>query len=303
MLQRLFLCLVSGLLSLGLTASEGQRWSHSTRVNVGDQGVLNSCDQIDIRFDGAQMFRTEETRSISKSAAPKLVITDFRNGGIHVQGSDVNEYVVTACKAAGAVSVAGAKAIVDQISLSIRDGRVSIAGASDDDWIVYLIVQAPRGGVLDLETRNGPIGLRGFSGRAVARTTNGPISLKNCAGDIDAAAENGPINVAGEEGNLRVRTQNGPIGVKLTGRAWRGAGLEARAENGPLKLQLPEDYSSGVQVDMSFHAPFRCRSTRCGEALKDWNDDLRRLKFGSEQPVVRMSTVNGPVTIDSPSRD
>jgi hypothetical protein len=96
---------------------------------------------------------------------------------------------------------------------------------------------------------------------------------------------------------MRLRTRNGPISVHLEGDEWEGEGLDASAVNGPLDLELSPDYSGGVLVESSDHAPWTCGEA-CRGASRSWDDDTRRVEFGSAPFRVRLSTVNGPVSID-----
>ena len=67
-----------------------------------------------------------------------------------------------------------------------------------------------------------------------------------------------------------------------------------------LGLLGPEGYASAVSVESSGNSPFQCRAKACGEARRNWAEDSRRIEFGdSSAPVVRLSTVNGPVSIRS----
>jgi hypothetical protein len=94
-----------------------------------------------------------------------------------------------------------------------------------------------------------------------------------------------------------VETENGPIGVRLTGRRWDGS-LTARAGNGPLTLSLPADYQSGVEVSSSSRSPWSCRASACRDAGPHSDEGARTFRFGGGEVAVRLSTVNGPVTIN-----
>ena len=99
------------------------------------------------------------------------------------------------------------------------------------------------------------------------------------------------------QGAFDVETANGPISVKLTGAKWEGR-LDARASNGPLDVQVPDNYGSGVEISSSFNSPWTCRLAACRNGNRDWDDWSRSIRFGPDPVVVRISTVNGPVTID-----
>jgi len=158
------------------------------------------------------------TSPIPLAQSAQLIARASTNGGIYVQGADRSDYLVKACKAAGADSLSEAQRILGRLSLG-RDGNVVTprGPADDDDWVVYLLIQAPRRSSLDLEARNGGIGLRDFSGKANVHVENGPLSLHSTSGEVCADTQNGPISVKGGSGNLHLRAQNGPISVELTG--------------------------------------------------------------------------------------
>src|SRR5262249_23324955 len=104
-------------------------------------------------------------------------------------------------------------------------------------------------------------------------------------------------------GHIRLRSQNGPLSLNLSGSAWNGEGLEASAQNGPLSLALPDNYQSGVQVDIPSNSPFSCGSNACRNAQRNWDERSRSVRFGTDPtPIVHVTAVNGPVSIGS-SRD
>ena len=93
-----------------------------------------------------------------------------------------------------------------------------------------------------------------------------------------------------------METSNGPISVKLDGQRWDGR-LTARAQNGPLTLSVPSGYQSGVEISSSFHSPWSCQVEACRNGNRDWDERSRSLRIGSDPVVVKLTTVNGPVTI------
>jgi DUF4097 and DUF4098 domain-containing protein YvlB len=149
-----------------------------------------------------------------------------------------------------------------------------------------------------MDTMNGPISLYDVDGKLTARATNGPISLKNFSGDAEITAVNGPITLEGSNGNVRIHTENGPISVALEGKTWNGAGLTADAENGPMTLRVPSGYQSSFVVESTNHAPVSCRASVCDNARKTWDDEHRRIEYGNVPAMIRLSTVNGPVSVE-----
>ncbi|HEX8880514.1 MAG TPA: hypothetical protein VF749_10820, partial [Candidatus Acidoferrum sp.] len=161
-----------------------------------------------------------------------------------------------------------------------------------------LLIRTPKSAAIELETMNGPISLYDVDGKLTAHAHNGPISMRNFSGDADVTALNGPISVEGSGGNVRIRTENGPINVALNGTSWNGSGLSADAQNGPVTLRVPSGFQSGFVVESTNHAPMSCRASICESARKTWDDEHRRIEYGSSPAVVHLSTVNGPVSVE-----
>ncbi len=308
--QRVFWIVLAVCLTASVAGATERHGRHGASVSVERDGPIDDCRQMRVTFDDAEAARAEETVT---GPAPRGALR-FRapaNSGIFVLGADRSDVSVTACKAAAA------EQDLSRIAVSLQGDELSVRGPEGRDWLVHFIVRAPRGAGLDLDVTNGPVAVRGMAGvvtaharngplsfeessgpiRAEAR--NGPISLRACSGKVSATAVNGPVSVSGSGGDVDIDTQNGPISVKLSGNRWDGR-LEAHARNGPLSLSLPEGYASAVSVESSGRSPFQCRAKACGEARRNWDEDSRRIDFGdSSAPVVRLSTVNGPVSIRS----
>lgn len=261
-------------------------------LSTHSHGMVNSCDDLNFEYEGHDAARAEQHFTVPNSAAP-LEVDAARNGGLQVVGWTGNDYSVTACK--GAAS----DGLLKEISVSVSGSQVTANGPGDSEWTVYLIVKAPKGSNLSLEAHNGPIGLRDLSGKVAAHSENGPISVKNCSGEIDSHTVNGPISMSGNGGALKLETQNGPISVALAGNRWGAGGVTAHTENGPLSLEVPANFESGVRVEMSGRSPVSCHATQCSKSNRTWDDDNRYIEFGGANPTIRMSTVNGPVSVDS----
>jgi DUF4097 and DUF4098 domain-containing protein YvlB len=281
------------------TSAQQKRNRNISVTTSGDDKIITECGQIKIRIGDTEAIRSEQVQTIPRAAISSLQARPHQNGGIHVQGWDRDEYEIKACLAARSENPAEAKAILDGIKLSIQDGVVKIDGPNREDWVGYLLVQAPRAAILDLSSMNGPIGINGISGNVQARAVNGPITFNDVSGTVKADVQNGPITVSGSAGDFRLSAQNGPLTIDLVGNQWTSGSLEGHTENGPLTLRVPESYQSSVRVDASKHSPIQCQASQCREAVRTW-DRPSRIQFGAADPVVRLSTVNGPVTITSP---
>lgn len=284
-MRRLTLALVLTLTALGVSAHE----------NFSIHG--DDCTANNFRWDDSPTYVAKETldgrglRSIKAKVAqsPISVIGDS-NGG----------YSIDICKAAAN------RADLDVIRVSLDGDELRATGPDNSRWTVLYKIHVPRGADVQVEAKNGPISFRDVDGTIVARTQNGPLSLKNVSGNVDAAAKNGPISIVGGSGNMKVEARNGPLSVQLDGNAWIGT-LDASTQNGPLSVNVPRGYNSGVVVESDGRSPVSCRAEGCEQWNRTRADDddgrwyrddrPRRIELGNGPADVRLSTVNGPVTI------
>jgi hypothetical protein len=282
----------------GTASARGRNLSINTK---GDEPVVD-CSQVDVRFGDHKSplptARAEKQFTLPKSATPLLELHLEENGGMSIVGGEGSDYAVTACLVAGADSESAAAAILGNVTVGLDRGRLAVEGPDDSDWIVYLIVRAPKEAALDLRAVNAPIGLSDVSGSIKARTENGPISLTHCTGTIDVEARNGPVSMQAGGGRQRLQVANGPLAITLEGRRWEGEGIEASAENGPVSLKFPEAYESGVRVTMSEHSPLSCNPGDCEHVGHQLRGGSRSLDFGTAPPIIKVSAGNGPVQID-----
>jgi DUF4097 and DUF4098 domain-containing protein YvlB len=287
---------LAGVLSGSIAAGPAPSRHHSVSLSGGEHGPVADCASLHIHLNDRRAEMRSEEQTIARPAGP-LSIESEVNGGVQVQGWDKDTYSVTACKAADASSN-DIEHIFSQIKLSVENGRVSISGPSEhDNWTVFLLVRAPRSANLELRANNGPLSIYDLDGKLEARAINGPISLQGFSGEANISAENGPIDLVGNSGKLRLHTENGPISVSLSGDAWKGSGLEADAQNGPLTLRVPKNYQSSLLVESDGHSPMSCQASFCNDARKTWDEDRRRIEFGNAPAVIHLSTVNGPIAV------
>lgn len=301
----LLMVLVLGCVAVFKPASaqdKEKRFRGGMTISTNGEKGITDCGDVRMIIGDGETIRSQVTQSIPRGAVQKLEVVSSRNGGIHVQGWNRDEYSVTACMAAGGDDANQAKAILDQLKLAVANGKVTVEGPASQQWVAYLIIQAPNGAVLDLAGVNGPVGVSDFSGTIAARNQNGPISFDDVNGQVRANVQNGPISVRGSAsgGDFKLSAQNGPLTVDLDGVQWQGE-LEGSTQNGPLNLRLPESYISSIRVDASKHSPIQCKAVQCQQSVRTW-DKPSVIQFGDQtNPVIRLSTINGPVTISSPS--
>lgn len=281
---------LSGALTLMLAAGLMAQSRRPVDLEAAD------CARHNMSFGDLVVARAVQHATVPLSGG-RLDIEPETNGGVEIEPGSGSSYSITACIGAGASTYAQAQAAADAIRLSIEGRRVRVSGArAAHSWSVHLIVESPDGADIGATTTNGPIGIANVSGKFDARATNGPVGLRNVRGTVSARVQNGPVSVEGSRGEFDLETANGPISIVLTGSRWEGR-LDARAQNGPLDVEVPADYRSGVEISSSFNSPWNCRAAACRGSGRDWDERSRNLRIGPEPIVVRISTVNGPVTI------
>jgi len=291
-----------GAVILGVVLAVG-----STSAWAGDRGMSHrggdeakSCDDMNVNFDDRETYEAQETFTIP---AGQLDVTAAKNGGVSLQRGDSNQYEVQVCKFVAAENKSQGDQLLSQIVAERGSGKLSVRGPQGDrDWVASMIIRVPAGASMNVEAHNGPLSARDINGTFNLNTLNGPISVKNVSGKVTAKAKNGPIAFAGDGGDLSLDTQNGPISIELKNTAWQGGKLDAHANNGPISLNLPKGYQSGVVLTSTGHAPMSCSADVCSEARKTWDDDEKRIEFGSSAPVIKISTVNGPVSVGGRER-
>lgn len=283
------------VLILGITLLATTAFAHgrhgSRNFTVDDDAVFGDCNGNRITFDGERAVMQREELPAAGLGALRV---RSGNGAVSVRGG--NAWSIIACKAAAD------EAMLRNVDVRLSGGELSASGPRDEDWMVVYYVTAPRGAELDVQATNGPVSLRDLDASLNVRQKNGPLSLKNVSGDVDAETTNGPISVTGGSGRVKLTAANGPLSVRLAGGQWNGS-LDASTKNGPLSVRIPRGYNSKVLVEALGHGPVSCRAEGC-EGIRartrssDWDDDEpRSFEFGSGAQTVRLSTVNGPLTI------
>jgi hypothetical protein len=284
--------------AVALTASSHTRSEKArSAVTTSPDATLSGCSDLHFRFDHRDALVQSETREITKAEASTLRVTAEQNGGIDVEGWDKDSYSVTLCK--GAEDSNDAQAILDQIHMSFQNGDLGVTGPSSHQrWAAHFLIRSPKAAALELTVYNGPLSLHQVDGQIQVHAKNGPVSVVGCSGEMDLNSQNGPLTLEGNRGKQTVHAQNGPVSLSLSGDSWEGAGVDAQGTNGPLTVRVPPGYKTGVLVQSEGHSPFECRANVCSEGRKTWDDDHKQIEFGSGPTLVRVSTVNGPVSVN-----
>jgi hypothetical protein len=270
----------------------------------GDKRI-ESCSDMEMKFwktelgkDGIVTVRRSQTLSLASHASKPLKVEASDRGGIRVQPSTDGSFSALVCMAAGAASNGDAEAILDGLSVENSDGHLTVDGPDDGHWAATIVLSVPAGVTLDLSATNGGLQLDDVDGKFTLRTENGPIAMAHVGGLVDAQTDNGAIQFRGHAGDVRLTVQNGPVEVNLDAARWSGKGLDASTQNGPVKLTAPDNLKSGVEVIGSWGSPATWNGMP--QPIRGQRSDSRKYHFGSDEIVVRLSTMNGPVEIEAP---
>jgi hypothetical protein len=271
-------------LTLALSATAATAHDYDTT------SAAEECSGRNVRFRDEASFVRKEVIEAGNLRSLKVSVT---NAPVTVEGGGAG-YTITVCKAAEVA------ADLDAIRVTLEGNELKATGPDDHKWTVMYHLRVPRGADLDLAAKNGPLSIRDVDGTIVARSQNGPVSLKNIDGNVDAETRNGPVSISGGSGTMKVTASNGPLTVDLSGGAWNGT-LDASTKNGPLSVRVPRTYASGVVVESSGRGPINCRAEGCARFWRDQDHggdrEPRRIELGIGPVNVRLSTVNGPVTV------
>ena len=125
------------------------------------------CSQINMMFGDYEVARAEQHATVPVSGGT-LDIRPESNGGVQIErgtGQRLRDHRLHRRRRATA---ADAQAAADAVRLVIEGNRVRVTGvepasrSSVQSWSVQLIVTAPDGASIDVETSNGPIGVVGL---------------------------------------------------------------------------------------------------------------------------------------------
>jgi DUF4097 and DUF4098 domain-containing protein YvlB len=246
-------------LSLAAAAASAQQWTTSTD---------DSWCRDDHRWRDEKERRCE-VREASLPATGSLVVDAGANGGIRVEGADIDEVRVR-------VRVETWEGTApDEVVIQSSNGGLETAGPRRGHWSASFRIEVPRSYDLDLQANNGGLRVEGVDGQVRLETTNGGISLASMSGDVQG------------------RTANGGLSVDLDGDTWRGEGLDVQTSNGGIDLSVPDGYSAELvtgTVNGRMHVDFPV--TVQGELRKEL-----RATLGDGGPTVRVKTTNGSVKV------
>jgi hypothetical protein len=267
----------------------GSQGSHpSQRLERSDAGKL--ADQREAAeswlaerpdWDRELEHHREIQESAWRASTQSLEVDCGENGGAIVTGWSRDSIRVVARIEGEARSEERARELARSVRIVNRDGRLFAEGPdyeNGESWRVTFDVLVPHAMALQIGTHNGPISVEGVDSRMELETVNGPLMLRGVSGDV------------------RARTENGPLSVSLTGRSWRGAGLDASTENGPVRLSMPRGYSCMLETG-TINGPMKMHIPIVVQGRVNLRNQQFTTKLGDGGPRVRATTTNGPAIV------
>jgi len=229
---------------------------------------------------GGHQERVCELRRTTIKLGSQHLGVKSENGGIEVSGEDRSDVQIEARVEAWAGSESDAKDILRKVTIetsgdNIRDSGPHFHLGSSGYGVNYRI-RVPRRLAVDLKSDNGGIDIAHLEGEIRFDATNGGVDLNDLAGDV------------------RGSTVNGGLDITLSGKSWRGQGLNAETTNGGVDLKIPEHYSAHLETGtvnggISVNFPITIQ----GEIKNRLSTNL-----GGGGPTIHAETTNGGVEID-----
>ena len=252
--------------------------AQSRRSSESDAEWLEHCrdGQYGNRWDGHAC----EVRTVPVSRGTRSLSIDGASlGGVSVTGWDRDSIHVSARIVGMAPTQGEAERAAREVRITSDGGTIRASGRDGDDderrQIVSYDVYVPRHMDLDLRAHNGGLRVEGVTGKMSLETVNGGLSLDGAGGDVRAYAQNGGLN------------------VRLTGKHWDGAGLDAQTQNGGVRLIVPVGYSARLETG-TVNGAIR---TDIPVPVSGRISQRINLTLGSGGAPVRATTTNGGVVI------
>ncbi|MGE5177245.1 MAG: DUF4097 family beta strand repeat-containing protein [Hyphomicrobiales bacterium] len=248
----------------------------------------DSCADIDVAKTFGFDYHSGRHRDwVTAEATPEARVASPRgtwrvdgaaNGAISVSAWDRGGVLVCAKVVAAGADQDAANALLRQVRIVADERGLRVEGPEqrgDRRWAIAVHVFAPNRLDLAIETANGPITVVGMRGRTDVRSDNGPISVSDVGGRITGG------------------TTNGPIELRLTGTRWQGDGVDLHTTNGPVTIAVPRGYSADLDAG-TMNGPF---DIAFPVTVQGRLRHSVRTSLGSGGSLIRVRSVNGPVTI------
>ena len=157
-----------------------------------DEDWVAQCQRWNRNSDHENFCQERQERI----AAPRVLSVDGReNGGVSVRAWDGADVLVRERIHAWGPSMDDARRTAGQVRVHTAGGEIYAEGPENERRRGYAVtyeIFVPRRTDLRVETNNGPLAVKGVTGRMELRVHNGPLALTDVGGDVHARAQNGP---------------------------------------------------------------------------------------------------------------
>jgi hypothetical protein len=220
-----------------------------------------------------------------------------------VYGGTSDNYSVQLCAEAGAATESDAKALLGEVKLT-RVGKTLLLSTpkyvQERPSTTFVQVQAPQETPITVNGEYAAMRVIGMHAAVKLSTTHARITLIDTTGDVDAkAAEFGVIDFSGDRGHVHLESAS-EINLNFTGQKFDGS-LDAKAA-GPVRVLLPPGFASGFEATVRDRSDFACRADICDRVSLQKRNGKFVFTFGSGDPSLHFTSLDGPVVVDSSDR-
>jgi len=250
----------------------------------------------------AHNVQRTDKMDLSRAELPVLRM-HLESSMFEVYGDTADNYSVQLCAEAGAASESDAKALLEEIKLT-RDDKMLLLSTpkyvQERPSTAFVQVQAPKETPITLNGDYAAMRVIGMQAPVKVSTTHARITLIDTTGDVDAkASEFGVIDFSGDRGHVHLESAS-EINLNLTGQKFDGS-LDAKAGQ-PVRVLLPPGFSSGFEATVRHKSDFACRADICDRVSLHKRDGKFVFIFGSRDPSLHFTSLDGPVVVDSRDR-
>jgi len=128
---------------------------------------------------------------------------------------------------------------------------------------------------------------------------DGDLSLADVYGGIVFTVQRGRIVLSGIGGTVAGKLATGAARIELTGRSWRGSGLNLQVGVGDIVLSVPRGFAADVMLAASTPLDIRYPLDRGPEAPPESSFVLRTYgRFGVGGPELQLMTARGSIRVE-----
>ena len=270
------------------------------------------CEQSQNPQTGARLFvggsnrpahNVQRTDRMDFSRA-ELPVFAIRLGPslFEVSGNTADNYSVQLCAEAGAALESDAQALLEEIKLTRDDKLLSLSMPKflqERPSTAFIQVQAPREMPITVNGDYAAMRVIGVDGPVHLSTAHARITLLDTTGDVEAIAESGIIDFSGDRGHVRLYA-DWEINLNFTAQHFDGS-LDAIAAQ-PIRVLLPSGFVTAFEVIVQRKSDFACRADICDHVAFHKRDGKSVFTFGSGDPALHFTSLDGPVVVDSVDR-